>query len=59
VYVCSLLFHLPYFPFFLTSHLADLEIISLVSNSTQDTDNSPPAAPMMAPSNEPLSQREY
>src|SRR3954464_576741 len=44
---------------FLISHLADLEIICLVSNTTQDTDNSQPAAPMMAPSNEPLSQREY
>ncbi|KAJ6051806.1 uncharacterized protein N7446_006442 [Penicillium canescens] len=34
-----------------------LEIISLASTTTQDTDNSQPAASMMAPSNEPLSQR--
>ncbi|KAJ6098949.1 hypothetical protein N7467_000484 [Penicillium canescens] len=42
---------------FLISHLADLEIISLASTTTQDTDNSQPAASMMTPFNEPLSQR--
>ena len=59
MYVCIHAFRLPYFPSFFTSHLADLEIISLASTTTQDTDNSQPAASIMAPSNEPLSQREY